>query len=271
MDDWKLRNDESKSLDLISAGSEILGGSVGAAIGLLSGGPFGAIAGAASAPVLMRAFKKVCAEFYDRQIGTRQRIRAGATAGFAIVQIKENLDDGHEIRDDGFFDDKCPRSSAEEIFEGVIIKSHNEHEERKARYYANIFATAAFDSRFTLESLNHFLSIAERLTYRQLCQLQIFAEPHQFEFFDGEYNLSYLQYVSFEKMAVLHEMYDLYQLRLLKCQAPGDREPDDYMSFDQIRPSWMFLSDLGENLRHLMQLQTITQQDLESGASYFKE
>jgi len=271
MDDWKLRNDESKSLDLISAGSEILGGSVGAAIGLLSGGPFGAIAGAVSAPVLIRAFKKVCAEFYDRQIGTRQRIRAGATAGFAIVQIKEKLDDGHKIRDDGFFDDKCPRSSAEEILEGVIIKSHNEHEEKKAEYYANIFVTAAFDNRFTPESLNHFLSLAERLTFRQLCILQVFSSPHQFDLFDEEFNRNYLKTVPFEKMAVLHEMYDLYQLRLLKCQAPGDGEPDDYLAFDQIRPAWMFLNDLGENLRHLMQLQTIPQQDLENLAIFFKE
>lgn len=106
MGKWKVKNSESKSLDLISAGSEILGSTVGVAIGLLSGGPFGAIAGAASAPVLMRAFKKVCAEIYDRQIGTRQRIRAGATAGFAIVQIRAKLDAGHKIRDDGFFDEK---------------------------------------------------------------------------------------------------------------------------------------------------------------------
>jgi hypothetical protein len=66
-------------------------------------------------------------------------------------------------------------------------------------------------------------------------------------------------------------MYDLYQLRLLKCQAPGDDQPDDYMSFDQVRPTWMFLNDLGENLRHLMQLQTIPHEDLETVAIYFKD
>lgn len=265
-----MNDEERKSRSLVNAGSEILGSAAAAAISLL-GGPIVSVAGAASGPIIVRLLKKVCAEFYDRQIGKRQKIRAGATAGVAILRIKERLDAGDKIRNDGFFDEKDTRSSAEEILEGVIIKSHNEHEEKKAKYYANIFVTAAFDNRFTPESLNHFLSLAERLTYRQLCQLQIFAEPHQFEFFEGEYNSSYLQDVSFEKMAVLHEMYDLYQLRLLKCQAPGDHEPDDYMSFDQIRPSWMFLNDLGENLRHLMQLQTITQQDLQSLASYFLE
>ena len=117
----------------------------------------------------------------------------------------------------------------------------------------------------------YFLSLSERMTYRQLCELQIFNNPHQFQLFDGTYNSSYLQNASFEKMAVLHEMYDLYQLRLLIYQIPGYEYIDDYMSFDQIRPAWMFLSDLGENIRHLMQLQTIPIDDLEILATYFKD
>lgn len=266
-----MKNKEGKTLSLVTAGSEITGNVTAAVIGLLTAGPIGAVLGAASGPVVVRVINKICTEIYDRQISKRQISRAGATAGFAIWQIKERLDAGDDIRNDGFFDEKEPRSSAEEIFEGVMIKSHNEHEEKKAKYYANIFVTAAFDTRFTPESLNHFLSLAARLTYRQLCILQVFSCPHQFDLFDEEFNPNYLKAVSFEKMAVLHEMYDLYQLRLLKCQAPGDGEPDDYMSFDQIRPAWMFNNDLGENLRHLMQLQTITQQDLGNVANFFKE
>lgn len=264
-----MESEESKSHDLISTGSEILGSTVGAAIGLLAS-PVGPIAGAALGPLLIRVLKRVCAEFYDRQIGQRQRVRAGATAGYAILKIRERLDSGFRIRDDGFFDEDNKRSSAEEIFEGVIIKSHNEHEEKKAEYYANIFVTAAFDSRFTPESLNHYLSLAERLTYRQLCLLQLFSHPHQFDLLDGEYKRDYLKDASFEKLAVLHEMYDVYQLRLLKCQAPGNGYPDDYMSFEQIHPSWMFLNDLGENLRQLMQLQTIPHEDLATVATYFE-
>ena len=164
-------NDEvNKSLSLVTAGSEILGSAAGAAIGLF-GGPIGSVVGAASGPIIVTLVKKVCAEFYDRQIGKRQKIRAGATAGLAMLRIRERLDSGEGIRNDDFFDEKDTRSSAEEILEGVIIKSHNEHEEKKAQYYANIFVTAAFDDSFTPESLNHFLSLAERLTYRQLCIL----------------------------------------------------------------------------------------------------
>ena len=265
-----MNDEESKSRDLVNAGSEMLGSAAGAAIGLL-GDPILSVAGAASGPIIVSLLKKVCAEFYDRQIGKRQKTRAGATAGVAILKIKERLDAGETFRDDGFFDENDTRSSAEEILEGVIIKSLNEHEEKKTEYYANIFVTAAFDNRFTPESLNHFLSLAERLTYRQLCILQVFSCPRRFHLFEEEYNLDYLKTASFEKIAVLHEMFDLYQLRLLKCQAPGDGEPDDYMSFDQTHPAWMFPNDLGENLRQLMQLQTIAQQNLEKVANFFEE
>lgn len=133
---------------------------------------------------------------------------------------------------------------------------------KKMRYYANIFVTASFDSLFTPESLNHYLSQAERLTYRQLCLLQIFNFPRQYDLFEGEFDSDYLSEAPFEKISVLHEMYELYQLRLLKCKAPGDSHADDYMAFDQIYPAWMFLNNLGQNLCHLMQLQSIPHEDL---------
>ncbi len=266
-----MKNKESKTLSLVATGSDITGNVAGAVIGLLTAGPIGAVFGAASGPVVGRVINKICTEIYDRQISKRQISRAGATAGLAIYQIIERLDAGDNIRNDGFFDEKESRSSAEEIFEGVMIKSHNEHEEKKAKYYANIFVTATFDTRFTPESLNHFLSLAERLTYRQLCILQVFSFPHKFRLSDEDYTLDYLKTVPFEKMAVLHEMYDLYQSRLLECRTHGDGGPDAYMSFDQIHPTWMFPSDLGENLRCLMQLQTITQEDLVTMANFFKE
>jgi len=265
-----MENKEDNTRSLIAAGSDITGNVAGATIGLLAAGPIGAVFGAASGPVVARVINKICTEIYDRQISKRQISRAGATAGFAIMQIKERLDAGDEIRNDGFFDEKESRSSAEEILEGVMIKSHNEHEEKKAKYYANIFVTAAFDTHFTPESLNHFLSLAGRLTYRQLCMLQVFSFPHKFRLFDEDYSLDYLRTVPFEKMAVLHEMYALYQLRLLECRIHGDGGPDPYMSFDQIHPAWMFPNDLGENLLHLMQLQTIIQEDLVTVANFLR-
>lgn len=257
---------------LLIAGGEIAGGAVGGALGFLAGGPLAAAGAGAAGSIFSKAATNLLSDLASRAFSQREIVRVGATAAIAVAKIRERIERGDMLRQDGFFErGSGQRSSAEEIFEGVLQKSKNEHEERKAEFYANIFATAAFDNRFTAESLNHFLSLAERLTYRQLCILQVFSFPHQFHLFDEEYTLNYLKTVSFEKMAVLHEMYDLYQLRLLKCRAPGDGEPDDYMSFDQIHPTWMFPNDLGENLRHLMQLQTITQEDLGKVAIFFKE
>jgi hypothetical protein len=51
-----------KTKQLISAGSEVLGGAAGAAIGYVVGGPVGAIGGAASGPVLTYSFRRAAAE-----------------------------------------------------------------------------------------------------------------------------------------------------------------------------------------------------------------
>jgi hypothetical protein len=267
-----MEKQQKKWQRLLIAGGEIAGGAVGGALGFFAGGPFAAAGAGAAGSIFSKTATKLLSDYASRALSQREIVRVGAAAALAVDKISERMDQGDMPRQDGFFERGVgQRSSAEEIFEGVLQKSKNEHEERKARFYANIFATAAFDNRFTAESLNHFLSLAERLTYRQLCILQVFSSPHKFHLFDEEYTLNYLKTVSFEKMAVLHEMYDLYQLRLLKCQSPGDGEPDDYMSFDQIHPTWMFPNDVGENLRHLMQLQTISQDDLGNVASFFKE
>ena len=101
-----MKNKESKTQSLVTAGSEITGNVAGAVIGLLTAGPIGAVLGAVSGPVVGRVISKICTEIYDRQISKRQISRAGATAGFAIWQIKERLDAGDDIRNDGFFDEK---------------------------------------------------------------------------------------------------------------------------------------------------------------------
>ncbi len=166
---------QSKLRKLIESGSEIAGAASGAAIGLFMD-PVGAIGGAALGAVITTVMKRTCLDLYDRTTGHRAKVRAGATAAYAIVAINERFSKGEQLRDDDFFNGDTSRSSADELLEGIVIKSQNEHEEKKAKFYANIFATAAFDGRFSPESLNHALSIAQGSTYRQLCLLRLFSD-----------------------------------------------------------------------------------------------
>ncbi len=169
--------EEEKIIALIEPGSEIVGGVAGAAIGLITVGPAGAIAGAAAGPIITRVFKNACLELYDRISGHRGRARADATVAFAITTINDRIANGELVRDDQFFDPQSNRREADEILEGVVLKSRNEHEERKAPYYANIFSTASFDTKYTRDALNYALSIAENLSFRVLLLLHIVSDP----------------------------------------------------------------------------------------------
>jgi len=68
------------------------------------------------------------------------------------------------------------RSTAEEIFEGVIFAAQREHEEKKLKFLGNLFANLAFNPQFDRTQSNLLIKIAQRCSYRQLCLLALFNE-----------------------------------------------------------------------------------------------
>lgn len=203
-----MSEEKDKIKEFIEPGSEIIGGVAGAAIGLLSTGPSGAIAGGAAGPIITRIFQRTCLDLYHRVTGYWEKVRGGATAAYALINIFERIKHGDSLRNDDFFDSETLRSSADEILEGVIIKSRNDHEEKKTKFYANIFTTSTFDKRFTPESINHALVIVQRLTYRQLCLLHLFSEPQPPQSTNQDYR-GLGQNVGWKTISILAEIMDL--------------------------------------------------------------
>src|SRR5262249_20122730 len=197
------------------------GNVAGAAIGTLVAGPAGALVGAAAGPMITRTFSRICQELYDRNTGHRGRVRGGAAAATALALIAERLGKGEQIRSDDFFQAGPHRSSAEEVLEGVVIKSRDEHEEKKAPFYGYIFATAAFDDRFSAEALHRSLVLAQVLTYRQLCLLHLFSHPHPIPLRNADYRESGFDGLSWETVAVVEETFDLYRHSLIACRQQG--------------------------------------------------
>jgi hypothetical protein len=284
-----MADDDDKTEAFISAGSEIAGGVTGAAIGFLTAGPGGALAGAAAGPLVARVVKRTCSEIYERVTGHRQKARGGLTAGYAIINIAARIKAGECIRDDGFFDAGAERSSAEEILEGVIIKSSNEHEEKKAKFYATIFATAAFDARFTAEALNHFLALAERLTYRQLCFLNLFSRPQPISLPNYDLRAIDAKPLNWETTAELYEIFDLFRIGLVHRYETGSdavepaklhgiaeatigyslRDNGSYtmiLGIEDINPCQMVRSEMGNRLYYLMQLKDLSIDDIQRAA-----
>jgi hypothetical protein len=159
-----------KAQKLIAGAANLIGSGVGGALQFYATGP-GESAAASVAGTLLGQLLVAGADMTLRVLSPRESMRVGAAYGFSGIAIKERLDRGEKPRDDGFFTpDATNRSAAEELFEGVLLKCKNEHEEKKLRFVSNIFANAAF-LNVPAADANAILSMAERLTYRQICVL----------------------------------------------------------------------------------------------------
>jgi hypothetical protein len=88
----------------------------------------------------------------------------------AAEEILERLDNGQQLRDDGFFDRKADgRSAADEIAKGVLRAAQDAYEERKLPYLASLISTMSFFKPLSREYQNYLIRLGADLSYRQLC------------------------------------------------------------------------------------------------------
>lgn len=177
------QNNLERVQKLISRSSSIVGSATGGALGYFAAGPVGAGAGALAGTLISQMIE-IGGDLCCRHLSPREEMRVGATFALAAIRIQERLDSGEAPRDDGFFEEgTTDRSAAEELFEGVLLKSRLEHEEKKIGYLGNIFATTAF-SDISPSDANAVLDLAQRLSMRQICILS--AVGRQKDFPDAE-------------------------------------------------------------------------------------
>lgn len=148
----------------LEKGSDITGGAIGGAIGLI-GGPAGAILGGGLGVAISLGVK----EFINRQLSNRQEVRVAASTVYALNEIRKRVEQGETVRSDDFFDNSTGRSSAEELFEGVLLKCKDQYQEKKIFYISKIFEKTIFDNNISADTANQILSMVESFTYRKLC------------------------------------------------------------------------------------------------------
>ncbi|MDH5533333.1 MAG: hypothetical protein OEX81_02815 [Candidatus Pacebacteria bacterium] len=145
---------------IVDLGVETGVGLAGAGAGFAIAGPIGALLGPAISPVV--------SDFLKRALTKREKDKIEKVAIMAIQSINEKISKGSKPK----FDTKKKKDKAKELFEGVLLNARDTYEEKKLPLIANIFAVAPFTNS-PVENLIQALSIAERLTYRQLCILTI--------------------------------------------------------------------------------------------------
>jgi hypothetical protein len=269
--------DKDKINSLISKGSKITGAASGGAFGFLIGGPGGAAVGGTIWVVITEALSDVV----NRLLSNSEKARIGAAASYAIAEIKSRLKCGQVPRNDGFFEDKkSGRSDADEIFEGVLLKAKNEHEEKKVRILGNIFANIAFSPEFSIGEANHLLQVAEGLTYRQMCILSLVHKKEGMpkvilrensyvdDIRDEKILYGRLSYknVSNETISILQEAYDICHAGLMICMfKQGQSSEDEILSllgWVDIAPDNLVLTGMGERYYKIMGLDDIPDEDI---------
>jgi hypothetical protein len=165
---------EAHVRNIIEAGSSITGSAAGSAIGFFLGGPAGATVGGAAGAYFSYALRRIGDEFHGRYLAPREKIRIGATLDMATRQIRQRLERGERLRDDGFFEKSgSDRSEAEEVLEGVLTTAQRAYEERKLIYLSNLISSISFDKGFSRDRANYIISLANRFTYQQYVVLSV--------------------------------------------------------------------------------------------------
>ena len=256
-----------KAEELIVASAEIAGAAVGGALGFLAGGPAAAAGAGALGVLITKGASRLLIDFANRNLSFREEVRVGAAASFALAEIQRRLDEGQQPRDDGFFGNNASRrTSAEELFEGVLQKSKNEHEEKKIKMLGNFFASIAFSPDVSVGEANHLLRVAENLTYRQMCVLAILSAKSRLP--DIRFRTTYYESVvgllTYDNVSLLQEVFDMYTYGLL---AQRNEERTGYIILNQwanLAPDLLQLTSNGERLASLLGLaEGVPEEDLQ--------
>lgn len=254
MAESKPETDQKGIVELLGAGSEIVGGVAGAAVGLMVAGPAGGIAGGGIGPGITYALKKLGNEVYRRFLAPREQQRIGGVIAFGVKRIKEKLDSGEKVRADDFFDSQTEsRSAAEEVYEGVILAAQRSHEEKKLPFMGNLMANFAFRPDIERGYANYLVRLGESLSYRQLGLLLVFALKDKSVLRQSDYRTE--RQFSPLLLGILHEAYDLEQRGLI-ASGSAAFGPND------ISPGKTNTQGAGADLVSLMELPTLERADL---------
>lgn len=163
----------SKTRTLIGVGAEMAGGAAGGALGLLFGGPSGALIAGAGGVAISKAFVAVGNEIADRFLAPRERVRIGAALAIAADTTKARLDSGDRPREDGFVDDGTDHPPIEEITEGLLIAAQRAYDEKRVPYIGRLSGNLNFRPDLDVPAASWLTRLADDVSYTQLCMLRL--------------------------------------------------------------------------------------------------
>ena len=252
---------------LINKGADIggsaFGSAAGAVTGLLLGGPAGAALGGLVGGGAASAIQWVGHELSSRHFAPREEARVGYVYTLAAAEVVKRIGEGESVRSDGFFSDgQQSRSSAEEVWESVLLKAQREPEEKKLQYMAHLLANLAFHPEIGVHMAHQLTKTCEQLTYRQMCILRLSVNGSQFILREDDYRGrgSFTR----ELYQLLHEYLDLYNRGFVNFGGEVAFGPTD------IRPRNTTIQGIGADIYKLLQLWEIPIEDIKPIAAQLR-
>lgn len=260
-----MNKQKDQANEIIETGADLAGASIGGALGFLAAGPAGAAGAGVVGVVIARGAKKLLGDLAYRQMSHREAERIGATAAIALDTIKKKLEAGESPRNDGFFDENDGRrSSAEEILEGTLQKSKNEHEEKKIKFLGKFFANLAFSPSVSVGEANHYLNIINSLSYRQLCILALILAKNHLSppaILRGQDYRNNAGGLSFEIISLLQEVFFLYNDGLISCKNLDGSGYTALLGWYDSIPNNLELTEMGTRLAVLLEMPVVDNAD----------
>lgn len=256
-----MQKNDNDIAQLFNNYAEIIGSGIGGVLGFLAGDPIAATFGSVSGTVAAMMLKNIGQEFSERQLSPREDYRVGKALAIASLEIHQRLENGENLRDDGFFDEKpTGRSDAEEIAEAIMLKCQREPQEKKIPYMGFLKASIGFDSNISTDMGHQLIKAAEELTYRQLCILKLAVVKAHF----GLRNQDYRDHEKFSKelYQVLQECHDLCLKNYLDYKIPITFSGRITVGYRNIQPNNTTIQGIGEDLFTLMKLSFIPDEDI---------
>lgn len=251
-----MKLDES-SKEILRLGNIIIGATVGNTLSILTDDPVAQVSGSAVGAIL----PEVLNDFSERVLSRREKIKVGAVTQFAVEKILINLNAGKIINLEFTNSIKEEhRTSAEELYEGILIKAKNEAQEKKIKHIGAIYGNCIFVEDITSEDVNHLLSAVGGLTYRKLSIIALYGRKK--EIFP-EKNImvdpySWYPNVSFHlsTQAILQDLFELGNQGIVDLKS--------LLATNHLHlwPAKFELSQLGQKYFELMSLDEIPIQDL---------
>ncbi|QNE38605.1 hypothetical protein F1C16_03070 [Hymenobacter sp. NBH84] len=242
-----------KKLDVSDTAIDVAGGVLGAAIGLIPGHNT-ALMGAALSPIFSAALK----DLRMRVSSNREQQRLDSATVYVADSIIKNIQAGKIVRQDDFFQGENNFSSeGAELLEGVLLKCRAQYQEKKVQLIANIFKNIAFDATISAQMAYQVLSMADGLTYQNLCLLSYFGRRQDFLEFQilKEPFSMYPDAFGIDTWVVAHDILELYNRGILSSQS-------GFMESTSITPSNIGLTVRGKGAFDLMDLNSIPNDDV---------